>query len=152
VGRQIERLTAAGIKWLAPRATPYPDGRGLYLRISGEHTRAWLYRYQHDGKPRWMGLGAYPDVSLARAREKAAEARARRSDGVDPIEARQAERAAERVRKASAITFDEAAARYIKAHAAGWRNEKHGAQWAATLRPMRAPFSAAFRSPQSMLP
>jgi hypothetical protein len=55
------------------------DGRGLYLHVGQRKTddgplasgKNWLLRYQIDGKARWMGLGSYPEIGLARAREKA---------------------------------------------------------------------------------
>jgi len=54
-------------------------------------------------------------------------------DGIDPIEARRAERLQARLDAAKAVTFKECAESYIKAHRAGWRNGKHTAQWGATL-------------------
>jgi len=80
-----------------------------------------------------MGLGPYPIVTLERAREKALDAQRLKVDGRDPIAARDAIRAAEQLESAKAITFKDAAERYIEVHKAGWKNEKHGAQWLATL-------------------
>jgi hypothetical protein len=80
-----------------------------------------------------MGMGPLHTVSLAEARKRAAEHRLRRHDGVDPIEARRAERLQARLDAAKDITFKECAEGYIKAHRAGWRNGKHAAQWEATL-------------------
>jgi integrase len=80
-----------------------------------------------------MGMGPLHTVSLAEARKRAAEHRLRRHDGIDPIEARRAERLQARLDAAKAITFKECAEGYIKAHRAGWRNGKHAAQWEATL-------------------
>ena len=97
------------------------DGGGLYLKNGS----SWIFRYDH----RDMGLGpAPPEVSLAEAREKAAEARRLRRDGKDPIGERRASRAA----LAPAVTFQAVASDYIKAHRAGW-SEKHARQWEATL-------------------
>lgn len=133
MGRQIERLKAAALKWLPPRGTPYPDGSGLYFQVTGENARSWLYRYEMHGRERWMGLGPFPAISLAAARKRAREARAMRADGRDPIEARDTEKTAERLRKAGTISFEEAAGRYIKAKAASWKNTTHRKQWNATL-------------------
>jgi integrase len=80
-----------------------------------------------------MGLGPFPVVSLAAAREKAAECRRLTANGVDPIEARDAERAKDRAEAAKGVTFREAAERYIDNHRPGWRNGKHAAQWGSTL-------------------
>src|SRR5262249_11336079 len=54
-------------------------------------------------------------------------------EGIDPIEARRAERARQRLDAAKAVTFKQCAEGYINAHRAGWRNGKHAAQWSATL-------------------
>ncbi len=80
-----------------------------------------------------MGLGPLPDVSLAEAREKAAYCRKLKRDGTDPIEARKADRSRAQLRAAKAFTFKDAAEAYVDTHKAGWRNEKHIAQWSSTL-------------------
>ena len=80
-----------------------------------------------------MGLGPYPDVSLAEAREKAYEARRLLRDGIDPIETRRAAHVTARLDKARGLTFRDCAERYIAADEAGWRNAKHRAQWRSTL-------------------
>ena len=131
--RQVERLTALKVdaKELAPGM--YPDGAGLYLRVTPEGTRNWVLRYMLDRKPRWMGLGPLSLYGLAEARMRALDARRKRHDGIDPIEARRAERTRLRLDAAKAITFKQCAERYISSHRAGWRNEKHRYQWNQTL-------------------
>jgi integrase len=111
----------------------YSDGGGLYLQVSKWRTKAWLFRFERDGRERLMGLGPVDIVSLADARERAKEARRLLLDGEDPIEHRKATRVARRIESAKDMTFEHCADAYIKAHAAGWRNEKHGDQWRATL-------------------
>ena len=86
-----------------------------------------------------MGLGSLIDVSLAEAREHAAECRQLRKQGIDPIESRRAAKAERLVTAAKAMTFDQAAEAYIAAHRAGWRNPKHAAQWKATLATYASP-------------
>jgi integrase len=72
------------------------DGDGLYLEVraasrGGNQVRkSWLYRFQMNGTRRAQGLGSYPEVSLADARQKATEARTSVAKGIDPIEARKA--------------------------------------------------------------
>ena len=61
------------------------DGGGLYLRVSETGAKSWVFRFQLDGKRRDMGLGPYPDISLAEARGRATEHRKQRHDGVDPL-------------------------------------------------------------------
>jgi len=95
-----ENLTDRTIKESKPRAKPYlmPDGRGLYLKVQPGGSRSWLLRYWSGGRDGQrsiahdFGLGTYPEVGLAAARQKALEARRARGDGNDPIEARQAQR------------------------------------------------------------
>ncbi|MCF3947801.1 integrase arm-type DNA-binding domain-containing protein [Acidiphilium sp. AL] len=119
----VRRITANGF---------YIDGRGLYLRIE-DGRRLWVFRFTMpgSGKPAWFVIGQERDISLAQAREMARELRLKVRAGIDPRLERQAAKAA---RKAEADrTFEAVAEKYIAAHAAGWRNAKHAAQWAATL-------------------
>jgi integrase len=80
-----------------------------------------------------MGLGGFPDVPLARAREAAREARTLIRAGIDPIEQRRAARRALCAAQGKAITFKECAETYIAAHEAGWKNAKHRQQWTSSL-------------------
>jgi integrase len=132
VARAIERLTALKVE-KTKKPGMYPDGGGLYLRVTTEGARNWVLRYMLDGRPRWMGLGPLSLYGLADARARALDARRKRHDGIDPIEARRAERVRQRLDAAKAITFKQCAESYIAAHRAGWRNEKHKYQWCATL-------------------
>jgi len=130
--RQANRLTPVAIK-NAKEPGLYGDGRGLYLQVSAFGTKSWLYRFMRAGVARKMGLGALHTVPLADARQRAEEARRAVLDGIDPIEARKARRAEVTLADKKALTFRQCAENYIAAQKAGWRNEKHGAQWAATL-------------------
>ena len=80
-----------------------------------------------------MGLGSCITVSLAEARDRALECRKLRANEIDPIDARQAARREVALEQARSLTFREAAKTYIASHSAGWKNEKHAAQWTATL-------------------
>ena len=110
------------------------DGGGLYLQVSHAHARSWIFRYFRDGKSHEMGLGSLKAVGLAAARAKAAESRALLADGVDPIVARRTERAEQTLQAAHGMTFNDCADAYIKSHSSGWKNQKHAAQWATTIR------------------
>jgi integrase len=109
------------------------DGGGLWLQVSAFGTKAWLFKFQRDGKGRKMGLGPLRIVSLAKARELAAAARLKVLEGIDPIEEREAARAGWRLASAKAVTFRQDAEAYIAANRAGWRSAKHAAEWSATL-------------------
>lgn len=100
------------------------DGRGLFLYVKPSGSRSWVLRYQVQGRRRDLGLGSYPDVSLAMARERASEARRLIANGEDPIAKRQ---------QAKPKTFKDAALELIESKRPGWKNAKHAAQWTSTL-------------------
>lgn len=130
--RETQRDLAPGL---------YGDGGGLYLQVSSlkdragkeSRTKSWVFRFMLAGKARKMGLGDFDRVSLKDAREKARQAYGLVQDGVDPIESRRARRAALALERAKTVTFKECAEKYIAAHEATWRNEKHRDQWKNTL-------------------
>jgi Arm DNA-binding domain len=124
MGRAIGRLTALKVEKTG-KPGMYCDGGGLYLRVTPEGAKNWVLRYMLDRRPRWMGLGPLALYGLHEARARALDARRKRHDGIDPIEARRTERARQRLDAAKAITFKECAETYIASHRAGWRNEKH---------------------------
>ncbi len=115
------------------------DGKGLRLRVTanprtGGVRKSWVLRVTVKGGPmRELGMGSADDISLAEARERARQARKLARDGVDPLVARDAGRAAKAAEAARAMSFRQCAEAYIDAHRAGWRNAKHAAQWGSTL-------------------
>lgn len=117
-------------------AGKYADGNGLWLWVSRSGARKWVARITVNGKRREMGLGAYgkraPGVTLAQAREKAAQARSQAAEGIDPVEAR-------RKVETGTPTFTSLAVRYIRKHRHGWRNAKHQRQWVSTLKTYARP-------------
>ncbi len=132
MGRGSELLTNREVQ-TATKPGLLGDGRGLYLKVTLGGGKSWILRYMLAGKRHDMGIGPYPEISLAMARAKALEARRLRIDGVDPLAARRAAKAQAALASAAAVTFREAAERYLKVHAAKWSNPKHAAQWTATL-------------------
>jgi len=124
------KLTALGVKRLT-KPGHHGDGGGLYFRIA-DGRRSWMFRYKTNGVQHWLGLGPDGDFSLAEAREAARECRRQLKAGIDPLEARKAAKAA--ALELIGQTFEAVADKYIEAHKAGWRNEKHGDQWKATLK------------------
>lgn len=132
MAKRVEGLTARKVATVTEPGR-YADGRGLYLHIGKNGAKSWVLRFMLAGKAREMGLGAVADVTLQDARRKAGEARALLDAGCDPLEARREEERQREAEKARAVTFKDAAGRYIAAHRAGWRNEKHAAQWDSTL-------------------
>nr|WP_051582521.1 site-specific integrase [Ectothiorhodospira haloalkaliphila] len=115
------------------------DGLGLYLQISASGSVSWIYRFKLQGRQRYMGLGTYPDVPLAEARERASECRKLVKSGVDPIEAS----VQQQVPIQATPSFTNCAARYIFAHRRSWRNVKHARQWVSTLKTYARPVIGA---------
>jgi integrase len=140
--RTTEKLTAVEVE-KKKKVGLYADGGGLYLRVSKEGAKGWMFRFMLDGRARSMGLGPISLYSLAEAREMARDARKLRHQGVDPIEDRRAKALKQKLEKARALTFQECATAYIKSHRAGWRNEKHIYQWESTLRDYAGPIIGA---------
>ncbi|MHB8348464.1 MAG: Arm DNA-binding domain-containing protein, partial [Acidiferrobacterales bacterium] len=120
MGRQTNRLNT---KLVETRRQPgyWCDGGGLYLQISATRSKSWIFRYTLNGKAREMGLGPLGTVSLAEARQKAADARKLLTDGIDPIEKRKAFKTQDALARAKAIGFKVAAEAYVAAHRPGWR-------------------------------
>lgn len=129
---QVSRLKDRGLH-------PVGGVAGLRLQVSPSGARSWILRATAGGKRIEKGLGGYPDVTLARAREKARQARDQIEAGVNPIETAKLAKSALRAAVAAAWTFDECSAEYIKAKAPEWSNAKHAAQWTATLKTYASP-------------
>ncbi len=139
-------LSAAFVRTAGPGR--YCDGDGLYLLVKKTGKRFWVFRYKVNGsKLREAGLGRAGEarncVRLAQARENASDLFQQVKAGIDPLIARDAVLAARKAAQQDAaikgITFGEAARRFIAAHAAGWRNPKHAAQWTATIETYASP-------------
>lgn len=110
------------------------DGGGLTLVVANGN-RKWVFRYTLRGKARNKGLGAYPETSLAQARDLAAKCRALLKAGNDPLEQPRAEPEAE----PKAPSFVTVAAAHIRAKRREWSNPKHARQWVATLKTYARP-------------
>lgn len=121
------------------------DGNGLWLFAAASGAKSWMFRFTSPvtRKAREMGLGPVADVKLAEARDAAQQARKLVLAGKDPIEERNAQRAAVRVEAAKAIAFEEFAKQYVITHKPGWRNPKHAQQWENTLKTYAYPVIGA---------
>jgi integrase len=142
----VGRLTALKVMRVT-RPGVYNDGAGLYLQVTGDGItklgKSWIFRYMLRGKEREMGLGSLSTIGLADVRIKAAECRRLKAEGIDPLDARRAERARAALEAAAAMTFRECAEKYVSAHRDGWRNAKHAAQWEATIKTYAEPVIGA---------
>lgn len=136
VAHGIHRLTALQVK-NESRPGFYSDGGGLYLQVSQFNaSKSWVFKFTVHGRRRGMGLGSADTLSLKDARIKAEKLRERVRDGIDPIEAKHAERQA-RLSAQAALdrrkTFKACAEAVIKQKESELRNEKAKAQWESTL-------------------
>jgi integrase len=129
MARKINRLNARAVATITKHGR-HADGGGLYLSISPNGGRRWVFLYRWHGKPTEIGFGSARDVTLARSRELAGQARAKLAEGINPKDARKPTKGA---------TFGECADRVIEAMRPSWRNSKHAAQWEMTLREYAAP-------------
>jgi integrase len=141
VARIIGRLTAKQVANSKPPkgrdSILISDGGCLHLQVTSGHAghvrRSWTFKYQLAFRRREMGLGPFPDVSLAEARAKAHALRAQLREDIDPLEQRQERRRALLTERAKAITFAEVAGMVHRLHAPGWRNPKHAREWMTSL-------------------
>jgi integrase len=129
MAREVNRLNARAVATINEHGR-HADGGGLYLSVSPNGGRRWVFLYRWHGKPTEIGFGSARDVTLARARELARQARGSLAEGIDPRDVRKPSKTA---------TFGECADRVIEAMRPSWRNEKHAAQWKMTLLHYAAP-------------
>lgn len=132
MARTLQRLNSLSLS-RAKKPGYFADGGGLYLQVTPAGARSWIYRFALAKRRREMGLGSFPDISLAAARQEAANSRALVKAGQDPIAVRDAERARQRLAEARGVTWDEAVDQFLGAHLGSFRNPKHRQQWRNTL-------------------
>lgn len=133
--RVAEELSVLDVKRLV-----HPGGRrnamfsvggvpGLHLQLTPNNGRSWVLRTVVGTKRRDIGLGGFPGITLAMARERAREARIKIESGIDPIEARKAAKAAQR----RGPTFAQAVDKALSAKLDALKNAKYWQQWENTL-------------------
>ena len=129
---QVKRLNKPGMHAVGGVA-------GLLLQVSKSGARSWILRATVGSRRRDIGLGGFPDVTLAQAREKARVTRGRIDEGIDPIEERRAAKAALRANQAKRMSFADAARRKHEAIAPEFRNARSRASWLASLEQYAIP-------------
>lgn len=117
----------------------YGDGAGLWLNVTPTGGKSWVLRYTFESRERRTGLGPYPEVTLAAAREAAVEFRRRIRSGENPVEERKVTKATKVAEESKTVTFDWCAEKYISAHKPSWKNPKHAEQWVNTLATYASP-------------
>jgi integrase len=146
----FNKLNAAEVRNAKPkkgrRATLFADGANLFLQATQSRdgkrvNRSWLFKYELHGNRHEIGLGPLHTISLAEARDRSRRLRQQILEGIDPlaaknesIEARQRERQAKLAEQAKLKTFERCAEMYLNVHSDSWKNVKHAAQWATTLK------------------
>lgn len=106
---------------------------GLALQVAASGGRSWILRVRVGEKRREIGLGGYPEVSLAKARERAAEAKDGIRRGLDPVEERKAARAALSAAQRQGVTFARAFDSYAATKLPELSTERYREQWRAVM-------------------
>ncbi len=127
----VKRLTHAGGKGNAMVAVG--GVAGLYLQITPNNAKTWILRVRVGERRRDIGLGGFPTVTLAQAREKARDTRAKVEAGIDPVEERKANRAKLVEAQRRGMLFKDAVDKALGAKLDAFKNEKHRKQWRSTL-------------------
>ncbi len=134
MGRKAKELSALAISKFNTAGLHFVGGvGGLAMQITPTGARSWILRVMVAGKRRDMGLGGFPDVTLAGAREAARKAREKIKAGIDPIEEARAARSTLAAARAAALTFEQCAIAFIAVKETEWANSKHAQQWRNTL-------------------
>lgn len=123
---EVGRLTKPGLHFVG--GVP-----GLALQVVTTGARTWILRASVGSKRRDIGLGGYPAVTLAGAREAARDKRNKIQEGIDPVEDGRIKKSSLAAERAAAMTFSQCAKAFISTKQAEWANAKHAAQWAATI-------------------
>ena len=131
----MHKLTVAKVKALSAPGR-HGDGATLYLFITPGGTKSWVQRVTIAGRRSDIGLGAFPAISLARARQLAAANRTLIAEGGDPLEAK---------RETAVPTFREAAQKTFEANKTRWRNAKATANWMQQLEKYAFPILGGMR-------
>jgi integrase len=124
MGYGLHKLTDRKCRTAKPGQ--YSDGGNLYLRVDTSDSRYWVFAWKLGGRRREMGLGSLRGVSLVRARELAAQARADVAEGKDPRRERDA-------RRGALLTFGEAAEKVLAALEPGWTAPNYAREWRHVL-------------------
>jgi integrase len=138
--RKAKEKTPGQIKTIKPRCTDKPTlvpvggVAGMYLQITPSGAKSWAVRLTVSGKRRWMGLGSYPEISMAEAREAARDAKALARKGVDPVEKRQQERQEATFDNLALASFSQVVNEFIPIKQQGLSPGKHRDDWGKQLQ------------------
>jgi len=132
---EVRRLSCSVGKDGSPYNTLHAVGgvSGLLLQVTPTGAKTWLLRTVVGSKRRAIGLGGFPDVSLAEARRKAQEYKNKIAAGIDPVEERKAARRSLIAAQLSTMTFSDAAREYMKMKSKEFRDPRQAGQWESSL-------------------
>jgi len=127
MAKRLNRLSARTVATLT-KPGRHADGGCLYLVITKAGAKRWTFLYGHLGQQREAGLGSVIAVSLAEARQKAAEYRLLLARGIDPLGPKE-DATVPRV-----PTFGELAEELFASKRPGWRSVSHAQQWQSSMQ------------------
>ena len=131
---EVKRLNTDGVHFVGGVA-------GLILQISnGGSAKSWLLRIRVGGKRQHIGLGPYPQVTLAEARAEAKTHLAKLKSGLNPLADKRSARKQLLASQLNSKTFKQCAVAYMSAKTGEFTNDKHRKQWASTLELYAYPF------------
>lgn len=131
--RRAKELSAIEVRRLGAGVHNVGGVAGLLMQVSDSGAQSWLLRVRVGDKRREIGLGPFPEVTLARAREKAAVMKEAIRTGIDPVEDRKAARSALLASQRQGLTFIEAFEKYAAKKLPELRTERYRGQWRATV-------------------
>lgn len=133
--KKVSEMSALAVKNLTAKGFYAVGGvAGLHLQINDNGAKSWILRATVGRKRRDIGLGGFPDVPLAEARDKARQTRQLIEQGIDPVQAKKDAKSQLKAAQAAEITFEQSAKEYMASKGAEWKNAKHSQQWTNTLK------------------
>jgi integrase len=117
--------------------------KGLHLWVKPSMQMYWIFRYTINGRREGISLGAYPEIGLKTARQRAIEARHKVNQGICPLSEKKTARAP--IKESRSPKFSEFALSYIETMRPKWRSDKHADQWVSTVQTYAFPFLGDMR-------
>lgn len=137
---EVRRLSQAGWHAVGGVAGLVLQIKELTAKDSSGFAKSWLYRYGTGSERKNIGLGSYPQVTLAKAREIAKKMSSDFKEGIDPLDVRKAARSALLKAASKAKTFKDCVEEYRGEKGIEHANAKHRRQWVTTLETYAYPF------------
>lgn len=137
--KRAKELSAVEVRRLGAGVHNVGGVAGLLMQVSENGAQSWLLRARVGEKRREIGLGPFPEVSLAKARERAAEAREAIRNGIDPVKERKAAKSALLASQRKGLTFADAFERYAAKKLPELSTDRYRLQWRATVEKYAIP-------------